>query len=252
MRTYAIGDIHGHLDLLKAAHALIAADRAAIGDAEAPVVHVGDLVDRGPDSRGVIEFLMQGQQVGAPWVVLKGNHDRLFTLFMTDPADRDPGLRSELAWLHPRIGGGPTLASYGLHAPADRPLGQVHAEALEAVPAAHVDYLRNLPTWHLRDDVLFVHAGVRPGIDLREQTEDDLLWIRHEFLDDTRDHGALVVHGHTALEAATHYGNRLNLDSSAAYGGPLTAVVIEGREVWHLTDAGRVRLGPPQQAAAAE
>ncbi|AMY67383.1 metallophosphoesterase family protein [Frigidibacter mobilis] len=252
MRTYAIGDIHGHLDLLQAAHALIAADRAAIGDAEAPVVHVGDLVDRGPDSRGVIEFLMQGQSLGAPWVVLKGNHDRLFTLFMADPGDRDPRLRADLAWLHPRLGGGATLSSYGMHAPSDRPLARVHAEALEAVPAAHVDYLRSLPTWFLRDDVLFVHAGVRPGVDLREQTEDDLLWIRHEFLEDTRDHGALIVHGHTALPEARHYGNRLNLDSSAAYGGPLTAVVIEGREVWHLTEAGRARLDPPQQAAAAE
>ncbi|MFN7053431.1 MAG: metallophosphoesterase, partial [Gemmobacter sp.] len=106
MRTYAIGDIHGHLDLLKAAHALIAADRAAIGDTEAPVVHIGDLVDRGPDSRGVIDFLMQGQAMGAPWVVLKGNHDRLFTLFMADPHDSDACLRADLAWLHPRLGGG--------------------------------------------------------------------------------------------------------------------------------------------------
>lgn len=252
MRTYAIGDIHGHLDLLKAAHALIAADRAAIGDTEAPVVHIGDLVDRGPDSNGVVEYLLQGQAAGTPWVVLKGNHDRLFTLFMADPAGRDPRLRADLAWLHPRLGGGATLASYGLHAPADRPLAQVHAEAQEAVPAGHLGFLRTLPTYFLRGDVLFVHAGVRPGIDLRQQTEDDLLWIRHEFLEDSRDHGALVVHGHTALTEPTHYGNRLNLDSGAAYGGPLTAVVIEGREVWHLTDAGRVRLDPPQRAAAAE
>ncbi|MBC7137253.1 MAG: serine/threonine protein phosphatase [Defluviimonas sp.] len=252
MRTYAIGDIHGHLDLLKAAHALIAADRAATGDAGAPVVHVGDLVDRGPDSSGVIEYLLQGQAAGMPWVVLKGNHDQLFARFMGDPADRDPRLRADLAWLHPRIGGGATLASYGIHAPADRPLARVHAEASEAVPPGHIGFLRTLPTWFLRGDALFVHAGVRPGIDLREQVDDDLLWIRHEFLDDTRDHGALVVHGHTALSAPTHYGNRLNIDSGAAYGGPLTAVVIEGRDVWHLTEAGRVRLDPPQRAAAAE
>ena len=242
MRAYAIGDIHGHLDLLLVAQALVAADRAATGDQTAPLVHIGDLVDRGPDSRGVIEHLMQGQTAGAPWVVLKGNHDRMFTLYLDDA--RDPRLRADLSWLHPRIGGAQTLESYGIRSPADRPLAPVLAEAQAAVPQAHKRWLEELPGMFQQGQVVFAHAGIRPGIALSDQSEDDLCWIRHEFLDDPRDHGALVVHGHTAIDSPRHYGNRVNIDSSAAYGGPVSAVVIEGAEVWHLTEAGRVPLNP--------
>jgi serine/threonine protein phosphatase 1 len=245
MRTYAIGDIHGHLDALRRAHDRIEADRRAVGDDNAPVVHLGDLVDRGPDCRGVIDWLLAGLAAGAPWIVLKGNHDRLFSLFLHDPVSRDPRLRAELSWLHPRIGGGATLASYGVHAPADRPVGPVHAEAVQAVPAAHRRFLASLPDRHVRGGAVFVHAGIRPGVALADQTEDDLLWIRDIFLDDPRDHGALIVHGHTAIDRATHYGNRLNIDSGAAYGGPLSAVVIEGNAAFLLTDGGREPLVPP-------
>lgn len=244
MRSYAIGDIHGHLELLRAQHALIAADRAAVGDATAPVVHLGDLVDRGPDSQGVIDYLAQGIAAGAPWQVLKGNHDRMFTRFLEDPLQPEPGLRSDLSWLHPRLGGSATLASYGVRAAADRPLAPVHAEALAAVPAAHRAFLDGRPTWLRHGAALFVHAGLRPGIAIEAQDETDLVWIRAGFLDDPRDHGALVVHGHTAIDRATHYGNRLNLDTGAAYGGPLSSVVIEGRDAWLLTPEGRVPLHP--------
>lgn len=115
MRAYAIGDIHGHLGKLKEAHALIAEDRAHCGDTEAPVVHVGgDLVDRGPDSRGVIQYLLDGQVRGENWVVLKGNHDRMAALFLRDVPQVDPQLLLDHYWCHPRIGGGvETLASYG-------------------------------------------------------------------------------------------------------------------------------------------
>lgn len=244
MRSYVIGDIHGHLDLLQRAHDRIAADRRAVGDDAAPVIHLGDLVDRGPDSPGVIDFLLQGAAAGAPWVVLKGNHDRLFTGFLDDPKRQDAGLRAELSYLHPKIGGAQTLASYGVRAAGDRPVAPVHAEAQAAVPAAHRDFLTALPAMHRHGEVLFVHAGIRPGVALANQTETDLIWIREPFLSDPRDHGVLVVHGHTALDRATHYGNRVNLDSGAAYGGPLTAAVIEGRDVWLLTEGGRVALTP--------
>lgn len=242
MRSYAIGDIHGHLDLLQGAHDLIAADMAREG--AAPVVHVGDLIDRGPDSRGVIDFLMQGQRAGQDWVVLKGNHDRMMTLFLQDPQAQDPGMRSGLAWLHPKLGGGSTLSSYGVHAATDRPLAHVHADALAAVPQAHRDWLAARPTQLRLGDCLFVHAGIRPGTAFEAQAEDDLVWIREPFLSDPRDHGALIVHGHTALDAATLYANRLNLDSGAAYGGPLSAVAIEGRDAWLLTPEGRRPLLP--------
>ena len=109
MRSYAIGDIHGHLDLLKRAHERIAKDMAVYG--AAPVIHLGDLEDRGPDSRGVIDFLIRGLAEGRDWVVLKGNHDRMFARFLRDPWEPEPGLRAELSGLHPRLGGPDTLRS---------------------------------------------------------------------------------------------------------------------------------------------
>ena len=242
MHTYAIGDIHGHLDQLHRLHDRIAADMARHGTA--PIVHVGDLVDRGPDCGGVVKYLAAGIAAGQDWRVLMGNHDRMFTMFMDDPWSHDPGLRRDMGWLHPRIGGAATLASYGVRNAADRPLAPVHAEAAAMVPAAHRAFLAALPTSLRRGEAIFVHAGIRPGIALANQTEDDLLWIRRDFLDDPRDHGALIVHGHTAIDQPRHYGNRVNLDSGAAYGGPLSAVVIEGRTVFHLTETGRVALLP--------
>ena len=242
MHIYAIGDIHGHLDLLMAAHHRIRADMARHG--HGIIVHLGDLVDRGPDSRGVVDYLMTGVDEGKDWVVLKGNHDRLFTGFLSDPAWRDPGLKPEHSWLHPRLGGAATLDSYGVANAGDRPVAKVHADALAAVPESHRRFLESRPNRFLHEAQIFVHAGSRPGIPMEHELEDDLVWIRKGFLEDTRDHGALVVHGHTALPQATHYGNRLNLDSSAAYGGPLSAAVIEGRRAFLLTDAGREPLLP--------
>jgi serine/threonine protein phosphatase 1 len=240
MHLYAIGDIHGHLGLLRAAHDLIADDMARHGPGQ--VIHVGDLVDRGPDSRGVIDLLIEGLASGADWVILKGNHDRMFARFMADPYQPEPGLRADLSWLHPRLGGGDTLRSYGVANAADRPVDKVHAEALAAVPQSHVDFLALRPALHQTGEAAFVHAGIRPGIPLDRQTETDLVWIRGPFLLEPGSHGPLIVHGHTAIDAATHYGNRLNLDSGAAYGGPLSAVVVEGREAALLTPSGRRKL----------
>ena len=243
MQSYAIGDIHGQYDLMMRAFDRIEADRAREGSPESPVVVLGDLCDRGPNSAGVIAHLFERQAAGENLIVLKGNHDRMFSIFLDDPFGRDPRLRAEYTWMHPRLGGPETLASYGIREPANRPTAQVHAEALAAVPPAHRGWLAGLPLFHQHDEAIFVHAGIRPGVPLVAQTEDDLLWIRAPFLEDPRDHGALIVHGHTALEVPSHYGNRLNLDSSAGYGGPLSAAVIEGRKAWLLTDRGRVPLG---------
>lgn len=247
MHFYAIGDIHGHMDLLEAAHARIAADMEIHGPAT--IVHLGDLGDRGPDSAAVIEYLRLGIEAGEDWIVLKGNHDRLFTQFLNDPAWHDPGLRPIHSWLHPALGGAATLASYGVHAPQDRPVAAVHEDALARVPQAHRDFLQSRPDHFAIADAFCVHAGIRPGVAFSAQTEQDKLWIRKDFLEDTRDHGALIVHGHTALPEATHFGNRVDLDSSAAYGGPLTAAVVLGREAFDLTPEGRkalLRKDPPK------
>ncbi|HHB81404.1 MAG TPA: serine/threonine protein phosphatase [Aliiroseovarius sp.] len=244
MRTYAIGDIHGHLEKLKRAHVLIEADRAEVEDDEAPVVHIGDLPDRGPDTRGVIDFLMAGQAAGEPWVVLKGNHDRMMAWFLDIPPRRDHCLRSELEWVHPRLGGLDTLASYGVDISAGRSSDDLQRDAVVCVPGTHKDFLDALPVSYRRGEVFFCHAGIRPGLSLDMQTEDDLLWIRQEFHVSDADHGALIVHGHTPIDAVTHYGNRVNIDTGAGYGKAVSAVVIEGRDVWLLTDEGRVPVLP--------
>ena len=244
MRLYAIGDIHGHLDLLRAAHALIARDRAATGDDAAPVVHLGDLVDRGPDSAGVIAFLLAGPARGGPWITLKGNHDHMFALFLRQPPERDAGLRADLSWRDRRLGGATTLASYGIDASDDRPEADLQAEARARVPAAHRAFIEALPLHHVGAGAICVHAGIRPGIPLDRQDPVDLMWIRADFHRDDRDHGGLVVHGHTPVDRPTHYGNRLNLDTGAAYGGPLSVAVIEDGAAFHLTDEGRVPLHP--------
>lgn len=245
MRTYAIGDIHGHLDRLVEAHRRIAEDRRRTGDDDAPVVHLGDLVDRGPDSAGVITRLAEGAARGEPWVVLKGNHDRMFLGFLGDGFYHDPGLRSELRWLDARLGGPATLASYGIDGADSRDAGDLQREAARRVPEAHRDVLAGARHLYRRGELAFAHAGIRPGVALDDQAEDDLLWIRVLFLDDARDHGALIVHGHTALMAPEHHGNRVNLDSGAGYGRELTAAVFEGREAFVLGPGGRVPLRPP-------
>lgn len=242
MRTYAIGDIHGHIDKLRAAHALIAADRARTGDDTAPVVHLGDLVDRGPESAEVVDYLMRGPTRGAPWITLKGNHDFLFSLFLQDPVAKDPGLRPDLTWLDRRLGGAATLASYGVPGAAERALPDVHAEALSRVPAAHRAFIDGLPLILRRGPVALVHAGVRPGIPLDAQAPTDMMWIRGPFHAHRGDFGALIVYGHTPVEEVTHFGNRVAVDTGAAYGGPLSAIVIEDAAVSLLTPEGRTGI----------
>lgn len=242
MLSYGIGDIHGHLDKLRQAHALIAEDRRRAGAAAAPVVHVGDLVDRGPDARGVIQFLIDGARRGENWVALRGNHDRMFLDFL-DGRDADAAWEGP-DWFWPSLGAAATLASYGIAPPAGRSPAEVRGEAASRVPGAHRDFLAGLPLWYRAGEAVFVHAGIRPGVPLEAQLEDDLIWIRAPFLFDTTDHGALIVHGHTPVAEVTHYGNRLDIDTGAGFGGALSAVAVEGRRAWLLTPQGRVELKP--------
>lgn len=237
MRLYAIGDIHGQLDLLKAAHGRIFRD----GGRDATIAHVGDLIDRGPDSAGVVEYLMKGRADGRPWIVTRGNHDRFLPKFIDDPDWIDPGLSSGAHWAdHAGLGAAATLASYGVD--PDRPRDVVLRDTRRAVPRAHARFLATLPLWHLHPRALVVHAGIRPGVDLQAQNEGDLVWIRKGFLDSDADHGPLVVHGHTALDRPMLHRNRLNIDSGAAYGRELTAVVIDDDGVHVLTETGRVPM----------
>lgn len=244
MRTYAIGDIHGQLDMLHGAHALIEADRHRTNDATAPVVHLGDLVDRGPDSKGVIQFLIDGENDAQPWITLKGNHDRMFNWFMLPTPKQDPHYYMGFHWLHDRIGGVATLQSYDIEVHEKIRMGAIHEQALANVPPAHLAFLEARPLSFQRGEVFYVHAGIRPGVALADQTEEDLLWIREGFLDDPRDHGPLIVHGHTALDQATHFGNRIDLDAGAGYGRPISVAVFEGRNAFTLSESGRTPLLP--------
>ncbi len=237
---YAIGDIHGQAGMLDATLARIEAD----GGRDARVIFLGDYTDRGPDSRGVLDRLIAGKAQGRDWITLKGNHDRMFAMFMREVPTPDDRLLVGYHWLHERIGGVETLASYGVDVPEGARTYQVHEDARAAVPRAHVDFLNALPAHHEENGLLFVHAGIRPGVPLSKQSEHDLIWIRHEFLDDPRPHPWLVVHGHTPLEAPRHHGNHVNLDSGAGYGRPLTAAVFQEGGVWLLTDRGREPLTP--------
>lgn len=237
---YAIGDIHGQLGELEAALARIDAD----GGTDARVVFLGDYTDRGANSRAVLDRLIAGQAEGRDWITLKGNHDRMFAMFMREYPANDDRLLVGYHWLHERIGGIETLASYGVQVEDGDRIFRVHAEARAAVPEAHLRFLEALPITHLTDDLLFVHAGIRPGVPLEQQTEHDLIWIRQEFLNNTRPHPWLVVHGHTPCRRAEHRGNRINLDAGAGYGRPLVSAVFEGRDCWLLTDQGRVPLTP--------
>ncbi len=237
---YVIADIHGQLDALERALTRIDAD----GGTGAEVVFLGDLVDRGPDSRGVIEHLIAGLAQGRNWRVLKGNHDRMFARFVRTGDQHDARILSGIGWLHPRLGGLATLESYGVADVAGISVEMAGASARTVVPEAHLAFIDTMPLYLERGPLLFVHAGILPGIPLGAQTEDDLVWIRDPFLNDTRAHPWLVVHGHTALEQPHHFGNRVDLDGGAGYGRPLFPAVFEGTDCWLLTDEGRRALRP--------
>ncbi|MCJ7872538.1 metallophosphoesterase family protein [Phaeobacter sp. J2-8] len=236
--TYAIGDIHGQYDMLCNVLDWIETD----GGPDANVVFLGDLVDRGPNSRGVIEHLIQGLAEGRNWTVLMGNHDRMFRRFVDDGTQHDPRILSGIGWLNPRLGGPMTLASYGVEDAENREVTDLMQAAQAAVPAAHRSFLAGLPTSHREPGLIFVHAGIRPGVPLEDQDEDDLVWIREPFLSETNPFEALIVHGHTALDAPMFYGNRVNLDSGAGYGRPLSVGVFEAGKVYSLTELGRSLL----------
>lgn len=224
-RLYAIGDIHGRADLLDRLYGLIRADAAQAPAGRRLVVHLGDYVDRGQDSRGVIERVMAPDLPGFRSVALLGNHDLMMREFLSAPLEWGPG------WLAPVNGGDATLASYGVAPPRrveDFP--RARDQFARALPAAHRAFLDGLAPFHADEPYLFVHAGIKPGVKLASQVLDDLVWIREEFLDSDAEHGAVVVHGHTTLPAPERRGNRIGVDTGAWRTGILTAAALSAGE----------------------
>lgn len=237
--VYAIGDIHGQSEQLDTALARVEAD----GGAGAKVVFVGDYVDRGPDSQGVIDRILAGLDAGRDWTCLKGNHDRFFERFLAEPEPQfDPHLLVGYHWFHDALGGRETIGSYGIEIPNRIRQSDLAAEVRRTVPERHKRFLRTLQLSHHVGDLFFAHAGVRPGVPLAQQVENDLLWIRQEFLEDRSDHQALVVHGHTPVDHPELLSNRLAIDTGAGYGRELVPVVIDAGQVFALTATGRQRI----------
>ncbi len=213
-RVYAVGDVHGRRDLLLRLYDLILADLAR-DPVPAWLVHLGDYVDRGPDSHGVIEALCHAP---LPLVALEGNHEQL----MRRAGESVSALHG---WL--LNGGDAALASYGVDPHRGDDPATLMARLRAALPPAHEVLLSSLlPSWRWAG-YFFAHAGVRPGVALEAQAREDLLWIRQPFLEDTRDHGAVVVHGHTIRPAPVVRANRIGLDTGAYRSGRLTAAVLE-------------------------
>ncbi|MEO8715045.1 MAG: metallophosphoesterase family protein [Acetobacteraceae bacterium] len=221
-RVYAIGDIHGCLSQLTALYAMITADLAARPIAAPLLLHIGDYVDRGPDTAGVIELLRHGPPIqGLPTVNLRGNHEQ--TMIEALAGERAAGTD----WLF--HGGKPALLSYGLDPDGPR------AAWRAAVPDSHMAFLHGLTLMHREGGYVFAHAGIRPGVRLEDQTQDDLLRIRQPFLFTERDFGVVVVHGHTPTKAPVIRANRIGIDTGAVFGGGLTCLVLEDASLGLLT-----------------
>ena len=238
---YAIGDIHGRRDLLEKMIDQIEADASDLPEGTVcTIVFLGDYIDRGLQSRDVIEFLLSDRMNAFQRVFLMGNHEEALLRFLNE-------VSFGKQWV--RYGGAETLYSYGLQPPNARMALDSH-EAMQAVqrawdkvwtdfrtrlPEAHLKFYQNLQHYYIAGDYLFVHAGLRPGASLEKQTVRDMLWIREEFLDADEHFPQLVIHGHTPADSVFRDNRRIGLDTGAFISGKLSAVRLYGDEVTFLS-----------------
>jgi serine/threonine protein phosphatase 1 len=238
-RVYAIGDVHGRYDLLRALLDKIGAHSESAPPAQSMhVILLGDLVDRGPDSLKVLNFVRGVQQRTSNLVVLAGNHEETMVRALAG----EPGLLQ--AWL--RIGGRETLRSFGFEAPEsplDYPAFLEHVR--QSLPPGLLDWVRGLPLTAESGDYFFCHAGVRPGVSLRKQSRNDLLWIREEFLANEKPYGMVIVHGHSIADDVELRSNRIGLDTGAYRTGVLTALCLDGTSREIISVSGDARAERP-------
>jgi len=222
---YAIGDIHGRLDLLDAIHQRIAADAMRRTARRRQVVYLGDYVSRGPDSRGVVDRVREWLPEGFERITLKGNHEDLMLRFLQGEID------TGRHWLD--FGGLEAMAAYGVTIADREARDEASVSALgkglaEQLPASHLDFFSTLQISHSAGGYFFVHGGVRPGVPLQDQSDRDCLWIRKAFLTSDADHGAIVVHGHCISDQPDVRHNRIGIDTGAYRSGVLTCLVLDG------------------------
>lgn len=223
-RVYAVGDIHGRSDLLASVLAKIEGHIGSHPIEVAKIIFLGDYVDRGPNTVGVIDML-SNLSGDSRFVFLKGNHEAFMLAALEDRR-----VLSDWLW----AGGRETLQSYGVTVPMRATADDLQAAlsaSLEAIPPHHVGFLNGLQHKHVVGDYVFVHAGLRPGVPLGAQSSRDLMSIREEFLQFSGSHGYVVVHGHTPVETPDIKSNRVNIDTGAYITGNLTCAVFEGTEI---------------------
>lgn len=228
-RLYAIGDLHGRLDLLKAMLSLITAD-CADANTTPQLVFLGDYIDRGLESRAVIDCLISLNQ---PARFLLGNHEAVMRDVLASGS-------TQLAFDWCRFGGRETMLSYGVRPPLghdEKLMRKAINELKEAVPTAHANFLTDLEGSVTEGDYFFCHAGVRPGVALAEQSLADLAWIRREFIPHQEPYEKLIIHGHTVREEPDVQNNRIGIDTGAYATGCLTALALEGTQQWILQTA---------------
>lgn len=227
-RVYAVGDIHGRFDLLEKLLGLIRAGAAGAVEHNM-LVFLGDYVDRGPQSKDVVQRLVELDWPGWEIVALRGNHEQMMLDFC-DNADVYPLWREN--------GAAETLASYGVRPPSFNDCAEfarAREDFLGKLPPAHLAFLRALPLFHTVGDYFFVHAGVRPAVALDRQSPDDLIWIREEFLFSDLVLDKIVVHGHSPSERPEVRSNRIGVDTGAYATDCLTAAILEGESCTFLS-----------------
>jgi len=237
-RVYAIGDIHGRVDLLERLIDKIAADDWHRREVESTtLVLLGDYVDRGPASREVIDFVLRLREKWPDMACLMGNHEQVFLMALTGDE------QAVKFFIKPGIGGRETLMSYGATETQfdDMTPKELRDWMVGAVPGTHKLFLSELQQQLVIGDYAFVHAGIAPGVPMAQQETTDLLWIRSGFLDHEAPHPYMIVHGHTVTDGVEQRPNRIGIDTGAYLTGQLTAIGLEGTDQWFLS------TGPAQK-----
>ncbi len=229
VRIYAIGDIHGRNDLLRTLLTKIDADNASRGPADTQIIFLGDLMDRGEDSAGVIETAIALRNSGKKVRFLMGNHEEVFVRACRK---NDP----KVTRFFLRIGGEATVLSYAITRAEYITLDmeQLSERLTTLVPQEHLEFVEGFEDQIVIGDYAFVHAGIRPGVPLSEQKPSDLRWIREDFVDQRGDLEKVIVYGHTIYDDIEERGSRIGIDTGAYASGKLTALALEGGERWYL------------------